>query len=134
MKKFVKLTSDYVFLSPDQVPKRFRSYPAIFTSLFRGHSISLFVSSLFENSAAPSPQRAIEQVPIPVQVSNDILSEFISSLFASSWFQVSIGHVKFYTDDAVPSSSPKLFPGMTPECRERCGSWSRECWWVCVCF
>jgi len=85
---------------------------------FSEDTLSLFVSSLFENSAAPTPQRAIEQVPVQVQVSKDILSEFISSLFASSCSliaQESIGQVKFSADDVVPSSSPKLFPGLTPE-------------------
>jgi hypothetical protein len=85
-----------------------------------GDALFLFVSSLFENSAAPSPQRNIGQVQaqVSVQVSKDILSEFISSLFASSCSliaQESIGQVKFSADDVVPSSSPKLFPGLTPE-------------------
>ena len=78
-----------------------------------GDALFLFVSSLFENSAAPSPQRNIGQVQVSVQVSKDILSEFISSSFASSCSliaQESIGQVKFSADNAVPSSSPKLFP------------------------
>ena len=85
---------------------------------FQGTPSLYSVSSLFENSAAPSPQRAIGQVQVSVQVSKDILSEFISSLFANSCSliaQDSIGQVKFSADDVVPSSSPKLFPGLTPE-------------------
>jgi len=80
--------------------------------------LSLFVSSLFENSAAPTPQRAIEQVPVQVQVqvSKDILPEFITSLFEHSCLlvtQESTNQVS--ADDAVPSSPPKLFPGFSPE-------------------
>ena len=80
--------------------------------------LSLFVSSLFENSAAPTPQRAIEQVPVQVQVrvSKDILPKFITSLFEHSCLlvtQESTNQVS--ADDAVPSSPPKLFPGFSPE-------------------
>ena len=78
-----------------------------------GDALSLFISSLFENSAAPSPQRAIGQVQVQfsVQVSNDILSEFISSLFASSCSliaQESIGQVKFSADDVSLHSLPQV--------------------------
>ena len=78
--------------------------------------LSLFVSSLFENSAAPTPQRAIEQVPVQVRVSEDILPQFITSLFEHSCLlvtQESTNQVS--ADDAVPSSPPKLFPGFSPE-------------------
>ncbi len=54
--------------------------------------------NLFEDSAAPTPQRAIEQVPVAVPVQKDILSEFITCLFASSCLLIaldSIGQVKF---------------------------------------
>ena len=52
------------------------SAPTEFQVLFQvpGDALFLFVSSLFENSAAPTPQGAIEQVPVQVQVSKDILS------------------------------------------------------------
>jgi len=78
--------------------------------------LSLFVSSLFENSAAPIPQRTIERVQVQVQVSKDILPEFVTSLFEHSCLlvtQESTNQVS--ADDAVPSSPPKLFPGFSPE-------------------
>ena len=70
-------------------------------------TLSLFVSSLFENSAAPSPQRAIEQIPVQVslQVSKDVLSEFISSLFQHSCLlitQESTNKVKFSAARRLP--------------------------------
>ena len=80
--------------------------------------LSLFVSSLFENSAAPIPQRTIGPVRVPVQVTKDIFSDFISSLFASSCpliAQDSIGQVEFSAGDAVPSSPPFLLPGVPPK-------------------
>jgi len=88
-----------------------------FISSFRGHSVSLCFEFI-ENSAAPTPQRAIEQVPVQVQVqvSKDILPEFITSLFEHSCLlitQESTNQVS--ADDAVPSSPPKLFPGFSPE-------------------
>ena len=81
-------------------------------------TLSLFVSSLFENSAAPTPQRAIEQVQVSLQVSKDVLSEFISSLFQHSCLlitQESTNQVKFSAADDFPSPSPKFLPGVPPE-------------------
>ena len=80
--------------------------------------LSLFVSSLFENSAAPTPQRAIEQVQVSLQVSKDVLSEFISSLFQHSCLlitQESTNQVKFSAADDFLSPSPKFLPGVPPE-------------------
>ena len=83
-------------------------------------NLSLFISSLFENSSATSQQGAIGQVQVQVslQVSKDVLSEFISSLFANSCClvtQESPDQVAFSAADTFPSPSPKLLPGVPPE-------------------
>ena len=75
---------------------------------------------MFENSSATSQQGAIGQVQVQVslQVSKDILSEFISSLFANSCClvtQESPDQVAFSAADTFPSPSPKLLPGVPPE-------------------
>jgi len=76
-------------------------------------SLSLFVSSLFENSSAPFQQGATEQV----QVSKDIVSDFVTSLFEHSCLlitQESTNRVKFTAADTF-LSSPKFLPGVPPE-------------------
>jgi len=78
-------------------------------------NLSLFISSLFENSSATSQQGAIGQVQVSLQVSKDVLSEFISSLFANSCClvtQESPDQVAFSAADTFPSP---LLPGVPPE-------------------
>ena len=81
-------------------------------------ALSLYVSSLFENSSAPFQQGAIEQVQVPLQVSKDILYEFVTSLFQHSCLlitQESTNQVKFSAADDFLSPSPKFLPGVPPE-------------------
>ena len=105
------------------VPSSFCGTVCSATPKFRDSSqvsedtLSLFVSSLFENSSAPFQQGAIEQVRVSFQVSKDIVSDFVTSLFEHSCLlitQESTNRVKFTAADTF-LSSPKFLPGVPPE-------------------
>jgi len=88
-----------------------------FISSFRGHSVSLcfeFIRKLF--CTLPAGSHRASQVSL--QVSKDVLSEFISSLFQHSCLlitQESTNQVKFSAADDFLSPSTKFLPGVPPE-------------------